>query len=123
MTSTSRTTLLDGVSADTESSTEALDGAGRLTLVVSTPAALDTAGGDTLTVTLEGTIDGTDWVALSGASIAETDLAQLGGSGRFAAYVTVTDTPLSAVRADLTSYNDAAGSDLTVTAKLLAAEE
>jgi hypothetical protein len=93
---------------------EELSPGGRITFslfVVGTN--LDT-GSDTLDVRLEASMDGENWSPM-GASVSASDFEAVSGSEP-AAYTSIHGYAARYVRPSITSFNDSANGDLTVTA-------
>lgn len=115
---------LDDVTANGAGEEVRANGHYHVTLFVAATA-LDTAGGDTLTVVLEGSPDGVRWDTLDDdqgteVSISEGDLDTDPDSGEDTASVTHRGAYYEFYRARLSNYNDAGGGDLLVDAFIMA---
>lgn len=109
--------LLDDQAANGEGDAVEVFGSTVFTLWVTTPSDLDTGGGDTLTVTLHVSHDGTTFEPHSTLTLSESDLTQ-DGSDRFIGSVSVDGEALHTVKAVVTNFNDASDSGTTPVADL-----
>lgn len=123
-------TLLDGVSSDQDGAAVDVIGADEFTVFVIASSGLNTGAGDTFTINIQGSPDGTNWVDVSlgeeapgttDVVIDQGDVEQADGStGAYVAEMSWSGHPSARLRASLSSFNDAADEDLTVTVKLVA---
>jgi hypothetical protein len=117
---------LDGATSNGTGEETRTNGHPDVTLFVYAPSNLDTGGGDTFTVELQGSPDGNNWDTVdddqgTAVSITESDVSQVGGSGAYTASVSLDSTYYEFLRTRLSNFNDAANGDLDVTAHVMAA--
>lgn len=113
---TRTTKLLDAATTNTTTTSVTAEGVTQAGLAVATSAA-DVGGGDTATVTVEVSPDGTEWAALQDTGgttleLTEADLDTAGGAATSADFVGVE------ARLRLSNFSDAAGSDFDISAWL-----
>lgn len=95
---------------------EHLETGGRITISLFAIAPnLDTANDD-LDVVLDGSMDGENWVEMSDLSLTTSDFEDVSGDGTSAALSTFQGAAVRYIRARVSSYTDADGDDLSVTA-------
>jgi hypothetical protein len=117
--------ILDGASGNQTSANTRANGHYVVTLFAWL-SSLDTNSGDTLTLQLEGSADGTHWDTIkdeggNDVSLDQSDFSDDPDSGNDVASITVESVYYDLYRVRIKNFNDASGSDLEATVHLMAA--